>query len=92
MEKVVEHEHQDAGEAPPAPAPAASTSTSPADVRAVLGHLAQLRVQLADPSSKAAREHWRHQALYDALVLTVAALGRAHPGGLPVLSGDRRVR
>jgi hypothetical protein len=92
VEKVVGHEHQAAVEAQPAQAPAASTSAAPADVRAVLGQLAQLRVQLADPSSKATREHWRHQALYDALVLTVTALGKAHPGGLPVLSGDRRVR
>lgn len=56
----------------------------------MLEHLAE---QLQDPGHVTAKNHWDHPKLYDALVHAMAALGRAHPGGLDQLSskpGRRR--
>ena len=61
----------------------------PVDVAGWLDLLVRLREQLQDDRGALAREHWKHRSLYEALVLDVTALGKAHPGGLDVLSGQR---
>ena len=53
------------------------------------GTIAALTRQLRDEQSVVAREHWGHHGLYDQLVEAVAALGRAHPGGLDRLARRR---
>ena len=44
--------------------------------------LRSLAVQLLDPRSNTAREHWQHNRLLTALQDVLAALNHAHPGGL----------
>ena len=51
--------------------------------------LGVLAAQLQDPGHVTANNHWHHPKLYDALVHAMAALGRAHPGGLEQLSSKK---
>jgi hypothetical protein len=71
-----------------APASVPATAIAPTRPRHWIGLLDELADQLADPGHAAAKEHWHHQKLYDSLVLAVAALGRAHPGGLDALASN----
>jgi hypothetical protein len=75
----------------PAVAPSATPPryAVPVDIGGWLTMLTELREQLQDDRGPLAREHWKHRHLYDALVRDVAALGRAHPGGLDALSNPR---
>ncbi|MEO6083107.1 MAG: hypothetical protein ABIQ18_08370 [Umezawaea sp.] len=86
VERVVEVERERLVSVEP---PAPPRSVVPVDVGGWLDMLARLRAQLQDDRGPLAREHWKHRYLYDALVLDVTALGKAHPGGLDALSGQR---
>ena len=78
----------------PAPTPplagAAGADGVPVRSRGWVQLLAELVAQLDDPSSPVAREHWDHLRLFDALAEALAAMDRAHPGGLDGLEGRRR--
>jgi hypothetical protein len=82
---VVEIEHL----APTEPTAEPPHYAIPVDVGGWLNMLTALREQLQDDRSPLTREHWKHRHLYDALVRDMAALGKAHPGGLNALSNPR---
>jgi hypothetical protein len=74
----------------PVPAEPAGADEVPVRSRGWVQLLTQLVAQLDDPSSPVVREHWQHLRLFDALAAALAAVDRAHPGGLNELEGRRR--
>lgn len=83
LREVVERDRIVEIPAPPPPVPAPPPAAAvPSRGREWTELLDTLRTQLADDRSLVVREHWQHRRLYDALVLAVVDLGRAHPGGL----------
>ena len=73
-----------------APSPAWSASSAPTRAREWTALLDQLTGLLANDSAAVTREHWHHVRLYDALLGSLTALGRAHPGGLDQLQHRSR--
>lgn len=53
-----------------------------ATAREWLHLLGELTLQLGDPGTKLAREHWHHAKLLGGLQRAAAALDVAHPGGM----------
>jgi hypothetical protein len=66
-------------------APATSTTSTPATVRDWVTQLDELTRQLDDDGATVAHQQWHHRHLYNALDRAIAALDRAHPGGIKEL-------
>lgn len=98
VERVLQPERLVLVPVPAEPAAASASSSAaaagadgvPVRSRGWVQLLAQLVTQLDDSSSPVAREHWHHLRLFDALADALAAMDRAHPGGLDELEGRRR--
>ena len=65
--------------APPRPL---AVQYAPGNAKEWQRELRLLAIQLLDPRTNTAREHWEHSRLLAALQDVLAALNHAHPGGL----------